>query len=152
MANGHERPVDLHSAPASEFLAETSEFAAFHSAKRNEVFAEKNDPSSAVLQPEDAISTVAGATPSSTSTEVFVPRRRFQRGRLFVRGSRKKVWVGSFREDQVQPDGSITRIRRSVVLGETARVFRRSALAALQPFLDRSWKLWRIGEFTSRRI
>jgi Phage integrase, N-terminal SAM-like domain/Phage integrase family len=137
MANGHERPVDLHSAPASEFLAETSKFAAFHSAKRNQVSAEKNDPSSAVLQPEDAISTVAGATPPSTSTVVFVPRRRFQRGRLFVRGSRKKVRVGSFREDQVQPDGSITRIRRSVVLGETARVYRRSALATLQPFLDR---------------
>jgi integrase len=66
-----------------------------------------------------------------------VPRRRFQRGRLFVRGSRKKVWVGSFREDQVQSDGSITRIRRSVVLGETTRVSRRAALATLQPFLDR---------------
>src|ERR1700739_23352 len=137
MPNGHERPGDLHTATGSEFLAETSEFAAFHSSKRNQIPAEKDHPSSGVLQSEDAISTVARATPSSTSKEVFVPRRRFQRGRLFVRGSRKKVWVGSFREDQVQPDGSITRIRRSVVLGETARVSRRSALGALQPFLDR---------------
>src|SRR5260370_25414949 len=137
MANRHERPGDLHAETGSEFIARTSEFAAFRSAKRNQLPAEKDHPSSGVLQSEDAISTVARATPSSTSTEVFVPRRRFQRGRLFVRGSRKKVWVGSFREDQVQPDGSITRIRRSVVLGEATRASRRSALAALQPFLDR---------------
>ena len=101
MANGHETPGDLRTATESALLAETSELAAFQSAKRDQVSAEKNDPSSAVLQSEDAISTVAHATPSSTSTEVFVPRRRFQRGRLFVRGSRKKVWVGSFREDKV---------------------------------------------------
>ena len=137
MANGHERPGDLHTATGSTFNARISQLDAFQSAKRDRVSAEKDHPSSAVLQSEDAISTVARATPSSTSTEVFVPRRRFQRGRLFVRGSRKKVWVGSFREDQVQSDGSITRIRRSVVLGETARVSRRAALATLQPFLDR---------------
>ena len=137
MANGHERTGDWHTATRSGFIAETSELVAFESAKSNQVSAENYYPSSAMLQCEDAISTVARATPSSTSTEVFVPRRRFQRGRLFVRGSRKKVWVGSFREDQVQPDGSITRIRRSVVLGETARVSRRAALATLQPFLDR---------------
>jgi integrase len=137
MANGHERPCDLHTATGSAFIGETSEFAAFHSAKRSQVPAEKDHPSSGVLQSEDALSKVALATPSSTSTEVLVPRRRFQRGRLFVRGSRKKVWVGSFREDQVQPDGSITRIRRSVVLGETVRISRRAALATLQPFLDR---------------
>ena len=66
-----------------------------------------------------------------------MPRRRFQRGRLFVRGSRKKVWVGSFREDRLQLDGSIRRVRRSVVLGDVAVVSRRAALAAFQPFLDR---------------
>jgi hypothetical protein len=66
-----------------------------------------------------------------------VPRRRFQRGRVFVRGSRKKVWVGTFREDRLQLDGSISRVRRSVVLGDAARVSRRLALATLQPFLDR---------------
>ena len=97
---------------------------------------EKGIEQRAGLQSSGAVSTVARATPSSTSTEVFVPRRRFQRGRLFVRNSRKQVWVGSFREDKVQPDGSIKRIRRSVVLGETARVSRRADLAALQPFLD----------------
>ena len=65
-----------------------------------------------------------------------MPRRRFQRGRLFVRGSRKEVWVGSYREDRLQSDGSIKRIRRSIVLGDTAKISRRAALATLQPYLD----------------
>lgn len=137
MVNGHERPGDLRAATGSTFIAETSDLGAFQSVQKNQASAKKEDSSNAVLQSEDAISTVALATPPSTSTEVFVPRRRFQRGRVFERGSRKKVWVGSFREDKVQPDGSITRIRRSVVLGDTARVCRRAALATLQPFLDR---------------
>jgi hypothetical protein len=63
MANGHERPRDLHTATGSAFISETSEFAAFHSAKRNEVPAEKGHPSSGVLQSEDALSKVARATP-----------------------------------------------------------------------------------------
>jgi integrase len=137
MANGIERSDDSNSATGSTFIVGTSEPVVFQPAKGDQASAEKDNPASTVLQTQDAISTVAGATPSSTSTEVFVPRRRFQRGRLFVRGSRKKVWVGSFREDKVRPDGSITRIRRSVVLGETASVSRRAALATLQPFLDR---------------
>jgi integrase len=89
------------------------------------------------LQSAEPESTVTLATPSSASTEGIVPRRRFQRGRVFVRGSRKKVWVGSLREDRLQSDGSIKRIRRSVVLGDASVISRRSALALLQPFLDR---------------
>jgi integrase len=88
------------------------------------------------LKTPEPTSTVMLATPSSPSTEGSVPRRRFQRGRLFARGSRKQVWVGSFREDRLQPDGSIKRIRRSIALGDTAKVSRRAALAAFQPFLD----------------
>ena len=65
-----------------------------------------------------------------------MPRRRFQRGRLFVRGSKREVWVGSYREDRMQSNGSIKRIRRSVVLGETAKISRRAALATFQPYLD----------------
>src|SRR6266403_4231051 len=83
------------------------------------------------LQSVEPESTVTLATPSSASTEGIVPRRRFQRGRVFVRGSRKKVWVGSLREDRLQSDGSIKRIRRSVVLGDATIVSRRSALATL---------------------
>lgn len=43
-------------------------------------------------------------------------RRRFQKGRLFLRGKKIQVWVGRWREDLVE-DGRIRRIERSEVLG-----------------------------------
>ena len=46
-------------------------------------------------------------------------RRRFQRGHLFLRGKRQKVWVAKWRDDVVLPDGSVKRVRRSEVLGST---------------------------------
>ena len=47
-------------------------------------------------------------------------RRRFQSGRLFKRGKRRKVWIGRWREDVMLADGTIGEIRRSVVLGLVA--------------------------------
>lgn len=47
-------------------------------------------------------------------------RRRWQGGRLFLRGKRTKVWVGSWREDVVDSVGQVTRVRRSAVLGTIA--------------------------------
>jgi integrase len=43
-------------------------------------------------------------------------RRRFQNGRLFLRG-KHPVWVGRWREDVIQADQSVRRIEKSVVLG-----------------------------------
>ncbi len=43
-------------------------------------------------------------------------RRRFQKGRVFLRGSKNPVWVGRWREDVIE-DGRIRRIERSEVLG-----------------------------------
>lgn len=43
-------------------------------------------------------------------------RRRFQRGTLFLRGKRDKVWVGRWREDVVE-DGQVKRVLKSEVLG-----------------------------------
>ncbi len=43
-------------------------------------------------------------------------RRRFQKGRVFVRGKKNPVWVGRWREDVIE-DGRIRRIERSEVLG-----------------------------------
>lgn len=43
-------------------------------------------------------------------------RRRHQQGRLFLRGKKRKVWVGRWREDEIQ-DGRIHRPYRSEVLG-----------------------------------
>lgn len=44
-------------------------------------------------------------------------RRRYQRGELFLRGKRQKVWVGRWREDILEPDGTVRRPYRSVILG-----------------------------------
>ena len=47
-------------------------------------------------------------------------RRRFQSGWLYKRGKRRKVWIGRWREDVIQADGTIGEIRRSEVLGLVA--------------------------------
>lgn len=47
-------------------------------------------------------------------------RRRYQKGSLFLRGKREKVWVGRWLEDEVHPDGTVHRRHRSEVLGTTA--------------------------------
>ena len=65
-----------------------------------------------------------------------MPRRRFQRGQIIQRGSRRPCWVGMFREDRLNSDGTIQRAKRKVILGSCASMSRRAALAALQPYLD----------------
>ena len=45
-------------------------------------------------------------------------RRRYQKGRVFLRGTKKRVWVGRWREDLVLADGSIRRVERSAILGD----------------------------------
>jgi len=44
-------------------------------------------------------------------------RRRYQKGRVFLRGQKERVWVGRWREDMVQIDGTVRRVERSAVLG-----------------------------------
>jgi len=44
-------------------------------------------------------------------------RRRYQRGHLFLRGKDRKVWIGKWREDVIQQDGSVRRVRKSEILG-----------------------------------
>jgi integrase len=44
-------------------------------------------------------------------------RKRYQRGQLFLKGKRQKVWVARWREDVIRPDGSMHRQRRSQILG-----------------------------------
>jgi integrase len=64
-------------------------------------------------------------------------RRRYQRGQLFLKGKRQKVWVARWREDTVRPDGSVHRLRKSEVLG-TAKEYptRRLAERALEQRLS----------------
>lgn len=57
-------------------------------------------------------------------------RRRYQFGRVLLRGKKCRKWIGRWREDVIEPDGSTRRIERSAVLGTrdqipTARLARR---------------------------
>jgi integrase len=77
-------------------------------------------------------STVPLATPSSTDTKGIhiVPKRRFQKG-TFVK--RNGNWVGMWRVDVLQPDGTIKREQRSKTFVDLSE---RAARAAFQPILD----------------
>jgi integrase len=59
-----------------------------------------------------------------------VPRRRFQRGRVFLRGGR---WVGSYRTYGVNPSTG-KRMRRTITFDESV-TSERAARQALQPYL-----------------
>lgn len=48
--------------------------------------------------------------------------RRFQHGRLFKRGTRRKVWVARWWEDVIGLDGQLDRIRCSEILGTVAEL------------------------------
>src|SRR5271154_1392448 len=82
----------------------------------------------------DAI--VAPATPSSIQARSIVPRRRFQKGNIIIRGKTPKRY-GMYREDVLQSDGTFKRIRRCVVLGPVSHLSERSARKIFQPYLDR---------------
>ena len=73
---------------------------------------------------------------TTVGTENYMPRRRYQRGRLISRGKRRKVWIGIYREDRVRPDGTLHRARRTVVLGTVKHVTKLQAIEAFQPYLD----------------
>jgi hypothetical protein len=47
-------------------------------------------------------------------------RRSFQQGSLFQRGTRRKLWVARWWEDVMQIDGTLSRLRRSEVVGTVA--------------------------------
>ncbi len=65
-----------------------------------------------------------------------MPRRRFQRGTIIIRGKTPKRY-GMFREDVLQSNGTFKRIRRCVALGLVSNLSERSARKKFQPYLDR---------------
>src|SRR5437016_3726336 len=77
-------------------------------------------------------STVSLATPSFTGTKGtrIVPKRRFQKGTFVERNGN---WVGMWRVDVLQPDGTIRREQRSKAF---VGLSERAARAAFQPILD----------------
>ena len=65
-----------------------------------------------------------------------MPRRRFQKGTLIVRG-KKPMRCGIFREDVLQSNGTFKRVQRRVVLGPVSSPSERAAWKVFQPYLDR---------------
>lgn len=61
-------------------------------------------------------------TVSSQNVETDMARRRFQRGHLSLRGTRNKVWVAQWREDERQEDGTVRRTRKKEVLGSLSEI------------------------------
>jgi hypothetical protein len=71
------------------------------------------------------------ATPSVSGTKSGpVPKRRFQKGTFVKRGNN---WVGMWRVDVLQPDGTTKREQRSQTF---IGLSERAARAAFQPILD----------------
>jgi integrase len=82
--------------------------------------------------------TIAPRPAASTSEErqCSMARRRYQTGRVFIRGKRSRVYVGRYREDLIQPDGAIHRVERSIVLGLVSELKTlKNAQRALEPYL-----------------
>jgi len=82
-------------------------------------------------QPDLHRDSLAPATPSISGTKRgSVPKRRFQKGTFVKRG---KNWVGMWRVDVLQPDGTTKREQRSrTFIGLSER----AARAVFQPILD----------------
>lgn len=49
-------------------------------------------------------------------------RRQYQRGSLFKHGKRERVWVARWWEDVINADGTMGRMRRSLVIGTVAEL------------------------------
>lgn len=83
-------------------------------------------------------------------------RRRYQTGRIFIRGKKNPVYVGRYREDVIGPDGKTQRIERSVILGPVSTLkTEKNAKRAFEPFLARvnsadyrPGRFAKVGEFT----
>ncbi len=65
-----------------------------------------------------------------------MPRRRFQKGNIIIRGKTPQRYV-MYREDVLQSDGTFKRVRRCVLLGPVSSVSERAAWRRFQTYLDR---------------
>src|SRR6266705_3273210 len=77
-------------------------------------------------------------------------RRGFQQGSLFQRGTRRKVWVARWWEDVIQADGTLSRLRRSQVIGTIPT--RRLAMQALSQRQLRELTREELQSFLSRKL
>ena len=64
-----------------------------------------------------------------------MPRRRFQKGSIVIRG-KNPTRYGIYREDVLQSNGTFKRMQRWIVLGLVSELSERAAWKQFQPFLD----------------
>src|ERR1700688_2070667 len=88
------------------------------------------------MTPQYNDDTVPHATPSPIQAGAIVPRRRFQKGNIIIRGKTPQRY-GMYREDVLQSDGTFKRVRRCVLLGPVSSLSERAAWKRSQPYLDR---------------
>ena len=85
-------------------------------------------------------------------------RKRYQRGRVFLRGKANLVWIGRWREDVIGADGVTRRIERSEILGPKSEIpTGKLALRRLEVFLHkinapdyRPGRITTLAEFAER--
>jgi integrase len=80
--------------------------------------------------------TVSLATPSPIQAGAIVPRRRFQKGTIIIRGKTPQRY-GMYRDDVLQSNGTFKRVRRTVLLGPVSSLSERAAWKRFQSYLDR---------------
>jgi integrase len=91
---------------------------------------------SVTLVPGASSAKVSAATPSPTQAGAIVPRRRFQKGNIIIRGKVPRRY-GMYREDVLQANGTFKRVRRCVLLGPVSSMSERAAWKSFQSYLDR---------------
>jgi integrase len=77
-------------------------------------------------------------------------RRRYQQGRVFLRGKNPAKWVGRWREDILLDSGEVKRVERSIVLGTkteipTERLARRRLEILVAPINSVSYRPGRVA-------
>src|ERR1700687_3710293 len=87
------------------------------------------------MTPPHSDDSVPLATPSPIQAGAIVPRRRFQKGNIIIRGKTPQRY-GMYREDVLRSDGTFKRVRRCVLLGPVSSLSERAAWKRFQPYLD----------------
>jgi integrase len=104
-------------------------------------------------EPADSRANLAGeANNSGPLRGDAMARRRYQRGSLFLRGTRELVWVGRWREDMIDHDGKTRRICHKEVLGSkhdipTQKLALRELASRLAPINSSNYRALRSATF-----
>ncbi len=77
-------------------------------------------------------------------------RRRYQKGRVVLRGKAHPVWVGRWREDVIGADGVTRRIERSEILGSKSEIPRSGSRSGAWKFCLPELTRRTIGQAASR--